>query len=648
MILETKNNKILQEDLEILANSNLSLGKLKNKIFFITGATGLVGSQLVRALGAINRIHNLNMEIILFIRNEEKAKNIYGDFLEREDIKVVLGDVLDKDINLGDIKRIDYIVHAAAVTTSKTMIERPIDVIDISVNGTKNMLELSTRMNAEFLYISSMEVYGKFIDREEKVTENDLGQIDILNVRSNYPESKRLCENLCIAYQKQYNIPVYIARLAQTFGAGILPGENRVFAQFAKSAINKKDIVLHTKGLSEGNYCYTRDMVLGLLTILLNGEKGNAYNVVNEANHTTISGMAKLVCEKIANNEIKVIFDIPEENIYGYPADTKMKLSSEKLEALGWKPTVGLEEAYKRMIKSMENKKDKCEINNLKEEHQNKSYIDFKIFFNSPLEENKDISFKEFSEDFIEDIILFSGDEESDEATRELRFYINVENLEKVTSEDSKMLKLSENDLKKIEDKIEELLIKLILYTKVVIIKYEIVGSKILKQYMATHHFLISSKPNNFIKLELNKTELKSEINFNKNREKYRQIIGVLRLVSFDPVVCFLVLYDLLLLWTSKKEKKKLKLSQNDIINYVKKNISELEQYDDKFKLIKTKLKSTGKEKEEDSLTNLRNDISHSGERLESGEAKELKNKARNHIQPLLYLMHHYIFNCKS
>ncbi len=73
-----------------------------------------------------------------------------------------------------------------------------------------------------------MEVYGAF-DESVEVTEKDLGYIDILNIRSNYPESKRLCENMCVAYNAEYDIPVKIARLAQTFGAGILPWENRVF-----------------------------------------------------------------------------------------------------------------------------------------------------------------------------------------------------------------------------------------------------------------------------------------------------------------------------------------------------------------------------------------------------------------------------------
>ena len=180
-----------------------------------------------------------------------------------------------------------------------------------------------------------------------------MGYINPLALRSNYPLGKRMCENMCIAYSEQYRVPVRIARLSQTFGAGILPGENRVFAQFARSVIYNKDIVLHTKGLSEGNYCYTRDTITAILTIMLNGENQNAYNVSNEECHTTIADMAKMVASKLASGQINVIFDIPETNSYGYACDTKMKLNTDKLRKLGWKPSVNLEEAYRRLIKSM-------------------------------------------------------------------------------------------------------------------------------------------------------------------------------------------------------------------------------------------------------------------------------------------------------
>lgn len=337
---------VLEEDLKYIANYRLPYEEMKETTVLVTGATGLIGVSIVRALVAIGDI-----KVIAHVRNREKAEEIYGALLQKN-VELYVDDIT-KEINVSE--DIDYIFHCASITTSKTMIEKPVETICTSVEGTKNILELAkNKKSKSVIYVSSMEMYGAFNNLNHDVTEKDLGYVDNLKIRSNYPESKRLCENMCIAYMSEYNIPVKIARLAQTFGAGILPGENRVFAQFAKSAIKGKDIVLHTKGMSEGNYCYTRDCITGLLTILLKGKNGEAYNVSNPESHITIADMAYMVADKIAEGRIKVVFDIPSENKFGYAADTKMKLNSSKLQALGWKPEIGLEEAYKRMILDME------------------------------------------------------------------------------------------------------------------------------------------------------------------------------------------------------------------------------------------------------------------------------------------------------
>lgn len=336
---------ILKDDLEYISNYNLPYENLKGNTVLVTGATGLIGFHLIKALLTIGDI-----KIIALIRNINKAKEIYTKE-ELEHISFAIGDIVE-EINI-DVE-VDYIFHCAAITTSKIMINNPVETIMTSVNGTNNILKLAAvKKSKSVVFISSMEMYGSFDDDAGEITEEKIGYIDPLKVRSNYPESKRLCENMCIAYLHEYTVPVKIARLAQTFGAGILPWENRVFAQFARSAMNGTDIVLHTKGLSEGNYCYTSDCITGLLTILLNGENGEAYNISNPKNHTTIANMALMVAEKIADNKIKVIYDIPEINTFGYAADTKMKLNSDKLQKLGWKPQVDLEEAYKRMIGQM-------------------------------------------------------------------------------------------------------------------------------------------------------------------------------------------------------------------------------------------------------------------------------------------------------
>lgn len=342
-------NKVLLQDLIAISESHLPFKQYKRRTFLVTGATGLIGSLLVRALLFCNQRHNLNLNIIALVRNKQKAETIFGKEGENSEIQYVVCDLEKDDIKIDT--KIDYIIHAAAVTNSKTMVTYPVNTIRASVNGTEKILDIALKNNIlGMVYISSMEVYGSVSDKG-LTTENNLGTIDLGNIRSCYPESKRLCECLCTAYTVQHGLNIKSARLAQTFGAGILPSENRVFAQFARSILQGKDIVLHTEGKSEGNYVYTSDAIIAILLLLTNGKAGEAYNIVNEQSHVTISQMAQLVSENFGKGQSKVVFDIPQNILtYGYAQDVKLHLSSDKMKSLGWMPKVGIIEAYDRMI----------------------------------------------------------------------------------------------------------------------------------------------------------------------------------------------------------------------------------------------------------------------------------------------------------
>ena len=184
--------------------------------------------------------------------------------------------------------------------------------------------------------------------------ETDYGYIDPLEVRSSYSESKRMAEGLCGAYAHEYNVPVKTARLAQTFGAGIAKNENRVFAQFARSIMQGEDIVLHTDGSKAHCYCYTSDAVLGLLTVLLRGQSGEAYNISNEETFGTIREMAEMLIREYPKSGSGLVFDIPEDaNKFGYAPTSRMLINSEKLRALGWRAQTSLPQMFNRLMESM-------------------------------------------------------------------------------------------------------------------------------------------------------------------------------------------------------------------------------------------------------------------------------------------------------
>ena len=82
--------------------------------------------------------------------------------------------------------------------------------------------------------------------------------------------------------------------------------------------------------------------------------------MVSEAATTTIRDMAYMVSEKISGGKSKVVFDIPKNMMqFGYAADVQLRLSSEKLEQLGWMPQVApeLDCMYRRLVSSFESKK---------------------------------------------------------------------------------------------------------------------------------------------------------------------------------------------------------------------------------------------------------------------------------------------------
>jgi dTDP-glucose 4,6-dehydratase len=349
MISESVNNQILQEDIEAVVGSSCPIEAFRGCNVLVTGATGLIGSLIVRTLACANRLKSLDITVFALARSEEKAKAVFQTLLERGDVRLVIGDV---NRALAIEEPIHYILHGASPTSSRYFVTNPVETILTAIEGTRNILEFARQKQVKgMVYLSSLEVYGIPQTEDGTVKEEDYGYIDPLSVRSSYSEGKRMAECLCASYAREYEVPVKVARLSQTFGAGVAYEDGRVFAEFARCAVEKRNIVLHTAGNTLRTYCYTSDAAAALLTILAKGEPGSAYNVTNKNTAVTIREMAQCVCDAFPESGITVEFDLPEDlESFGYNPEMVIRLDTEKLEKLGWQATVDLKEMFVRMI----------------------------------------------------------------------------------------------------------------------------------------------------------------------------------------------------------------------------------------------------------------------------------------------------------
>lgn len=342
-------NNILKEDIQLFASRFALATELEGKTIAVTGSTGLLGACMVHCLLALKAQRGVNLHIVAIARNMEKAVRLFGE--EREELSYYQYDFSSTE-PFQPKRKVDYLFHFAAPTASKDFVEKPVETMNTVYMGMQNILNYAEQAKLESLVLAStLEVYGTITDDSTPLTEDKQGYLDSMATRSSYPLAKRAAEGLCHNYTVEKQVKVKVARLAQTFGAGVSTQDNRVFAQFARSVIHNEDIILHTTGELSRCYCYTTDAISAMLYILLKGEDGTAYNVANEATYISILQMAELVAETFNPDHVHVVIEMQEG--LGYSPTTKLHLDTQRIQTLGWTPYYNMKDMFGRLIASM-------------------------------------------------------------------------------------------------------------------------------------------------------------------------------------------------------------------------------------------------------------------------------------------------------
>lgn len=343
-------NKIISEDFSRLKeNYGQELSKLRCSSILITGANGMITTYLSMFLGYIAEEYDL--QLYLQCRNTEKAKKAFSDFSGKNYFHIVNFNFEKNE--MPPIKP-DFIIHAASPASTKFFVESPVDVISPNVIGTWNLLQYSKDNGVKrFLLFSSNSIYGEGGTDKTVLSENDYGIVDPLNDRSSYIESKRIAEQMCIAFWRQYGLPASMIRICHTYGPTFdIQRDSRIIPRVIRQILNGEDITIYKDPNSVIQYTYIADMIAAIVIVLIEGQNGESYNSGGDE----IVKMDDVIAWMVnADPHIKsrlIEKEMDENYSFGKGKGVNfLKLSSEKLKSLGWKQLYNNEEGFTRVVK---------------------------------------------------------------------------------------------------------------------------------------------------------------------------------------------------------------------------------------------------------------------------------------------------------
>jgi len=321
------------------------LNKFKNKTILITGSGGFLGRWFVNFFGYINKYHIENSLNIISIES-----NIINQSKNHKVINLDITKPIFQEIKDNNIKRIDYILNCAGIASPEKYQKFPLETLDVSYLGTKNILDLCNFYDIKSVMLfSSSEVYGTPKENAIPTKETYIGSIPTRGNRSCYDIGKQVLETLGYVYYNKYQFPIKTVRPFNIYGPFMDVNDKRVLPNFIKSFMNNEPIKIYGDGRQTRTFCYISDAIVMFIKLLLEGKNGECYNVGNPNPEISMKQLADLFYKALGTQQEAVLIPYPDS----YPSDEPLRRCpdiSKTIKITKFKPSIKLEDGIKKMF----------------------------------------------------------------------------------------------------------------------------------------------------------------------------------------------------------------------------------------------------------------------------------------------------------
>lgn len=277
--------RVSRLDLDHILTHTLGLwDELRGQRIFVTGGTGFFGCWLLESFAWATETLDLGAQALVLSRDPaafaRKAPHLAG----HPAIRFHPGDVRTFDF---PTEHFSHVIHAATEASAKLNAERPLEMVDTIVTGTRRTLEFAVACGArKFLLTSSGAVHGKQPSDLTHIPEEYAGGPDPLDPASAYGEGKRMAELLCALYHRQHGLETKIARCFAFVGPYLPLDAHFAIGNFIRDALRGGPIEVKGDGSPYRSYLYAADLAIWLWTILFRAQPVRPYNVGSEDDRT--------------------------------------------------------------------------------------------------------------------------------------------------------------------------------------------------------------------------------------------------------------------------------------------------------------------------------------------------------------------------